>query len=98
MTDTSGGGKGKPTLTADFVDFMKKSSYWAAGGLACYSNYFAMKTIVRNRMVRGGPAVIFVALFGYMNSKGYKYANKQIKENAKDVIRRRMQIQQAQKS
>jgi hypothetical protein len=86
VVDTSGGGKGKPTVSGEVTDFFKKSAAWAAGGLACYLKYNAMKTITRQRMVTSPPAVLFVALYSFLNYKGYKYSVKQIKENGKDSL------------
>jgi hypothetical protein len=37
-------------------------------------------------MVTSPPAVLFVALYSFLNYKGYKYSVKQIKENGKDSL------------
>ncbi len=86
MTD-KGGGKQNTTVSKEVTTFLQKSSYWATGGMACWLQYNAMKTIMRQRMVTGGPAFIFVAMFGALNYKGFKIARDHVKDNGKTAAK-----------
>jgi len=86
MTDKSSG-KQSTTVSKEVTTFLKDSSYWAAGGMACWLKYNAMKTIVRQRMVTGGPAYIFAVMFGALAYKGMKTARDNVKGNGKTMAK-----------
>lgn len=85
---------GKTTTSVIVVDFLKSSAAAATGGLACWLNAQAFRSMLRQNMVTGAPALTFAALFIFANRKGLGEAKKIVKTNGKTAFDRWQRLNQ----
>lgn len=90
MTDTGGPPGGddpwRRKITDEIGGFCRKSSYWAAGGMAAYLRYRGIRDL--SKMMGGNPAARRYLLITNLLALGvYSYSRRQIQNNAKDAAK-----------